>query len=450
MLTSSSPPSTSVDLLVRIAQLFAAVFLLGFTGCPQAGELNQGSYVQTDAGGREAIGSGESSGIPCAVEKVLRERCQSCHGASPKFGAPMPLVRYEDLLAESASGKKVYEEVLSRVHDEARPMPQSPAPRLTADELAAIDGWVAAGAPRGEACGAADAGAPGDDDSIGCTPDIHAKPTIKFNQPAIAGDTYMCYGFETPVDAKRHATAVRVNVDNDKIVHHVLVMQSDLPVPTVPFVCPQTSLLTWRLVYAWAPGAKAQIMPPEAGIPVDQLTHWVVQVHYSNAKALSGQTDESGFEMCTTDKLRKYDADMLAFGSTNFAIPPKSKVDISCTQPLLPPIHIIAGAPHMHGLGRSMSTTLKKRDGRTFDLGSNPSFDWNNQISYPVVSDAVVEPGDTVVSRCVWQNSTSLPVLWGERTEDEMCFSFTMYYPKIPAYSWLAPAAASVCVPTSE
>jgi hypothetical protein len=48
----------------------------------------------------------------------------------------------------------------------------------------------------------------------------------------------------------------------------------------------------------------------------------------------------------------------------------------------------------------------------------------------------------------VWQNPGDLPVKQGENTEDEMCYSFTMYYPKKNLVSFLQPSVASVCAPT--
>lgn len=64
-------------------------------------------------------------------------------------GAPMPMEKYEDLIAPAVSepSKKVYELVEVRVHDLENPMP--PQGMLTSDQLSGIDAWVAAGAPPG-------------------------------------------------------------------------------------------------------------------------------------------------------------------------------------------------------------------------------------------------------------------------------------------------------------
>ena len=55
--------------------------------------------------------------------------------------------------------------------------------------------------------------------------------------------------------------------------------------------------------------------------------------------------------------------------------------------------------------------------------------------------------GDTIRTRCVWKNPTDAPISFGQETSDEMCYSFTVYYPRItvPVWSWAVPAALSSC-----
>jgi hypothetical protein len=98
----------------------------------------------------------------------------------------------------------------------------------------------------------------------------------------------------------------------------------------------------------------------------------------------------------------------------------------------------------MHQLGKKISTTLFRADGTTADLGADPAFDFQNQYFTPL-ADTVIKPGDTVKTNCIWENPTDRTVTYGENTEDEMCYSFTMYYPKITSslWRWAAPAATA-------
>ena len=65
----------------------------------------------------------------------------------------------------------------------------------------------------------------------------------------------------------------------------------------------------------------------------------------------------------------------------------------------------------------------------------------------PVTSRApvnvTVTGGDSIHTMCRWTNTTDATVTFGEKTEDEMCFAFLTYYPKItvPGFVWAGPAA---------
>jgi hypothetical protein len=107
-------------------------------------------------------------------------------------------------------------------------------------------------------------------------------------------------------------------------------------------------------------------------------------------------------------------------------------------------IHAIGTFPHMHQLGKSLSTTLHPKGGGTVDLGTDPAFDFNNQF-FGTLPNVSIKGGDTVKTRCVWENPTSSAVGFGENTENEMCYGFTMYYPKVTVspWSWTLPAYLS-------
>src|SRR5262249_15522712 len=89
--------------------------------------------------------------LPCDVSTVLATNCQSGHGAPPLFGAPMPLMTFEDLHAPAPSdpSQRVYQRVGARIHASSTPMPPPPKPHLNAASLATLDHWIAADAPPG-------------------------------------------------------------------------------------------------------------------------------------------------------------------------------------------------------------------------------------------------------------------------------------------------------------
>src|SRR5438046_2282988 len=67
-----------------------------------------------DDGGIIAV----QGGLPCDVGDVLVSRCQSCHGSTPLYGAPMSLVTYADTQAPARSNPslRVWQMMQMRVH----------------------------------------------------------------------------------------------------------------------------------------------------------------------------------------------------------------------------------------------------------------------------------------------------------------------------------------------
>ena len=280
-----------------------------------------------------------------------------------------------------------------------------------------------------------------------------------------SGDEYVCYGVELTRPTPTHVVGFAPRIDNKTIVHHVVLFEADTAYSTTPTKCSAGGSLQWRMVTGWAPGGKGFELPPEAGFPIKTTgaTHYVVQMHYSNPQALTGQTDTSGFDLCTSAP-RANEADVLAFGTQKIDIPIGATKSLDCTVPVKTKIqgfdvdfsglHLIASMPHMHKLGTEMTTQLLAGglSGPASDLGTITNWSFATQAWLPIKGDgtgvgAVTKAGDFIKTRCTWKNTTGQAVSYGQNTDDEMCYSFTTYYPKIPSafWSWSAPALVSTC-----
>jgi len=413
----------------------AIVFCSSLMAC---GGSTTDAEPAADSGTTSQSDTSVAAALPCDVDAIVTRDCQSCHGATPKFGAPMALVTHADLQKHAAKIK----ERINLPADTVGRMPQKPNAPLSAADLATMNAWLDGGAPaRTTDCTPTDAGgvdAP-PPKPLSCTPDVKVRGGSKWTMPKDVRDEYTCYGFELTTATKKHIVGVAPAIQNSKIVHHILLMQSDTAVSPTPTPCSGGAISSYRMLYGWAPGVGSFEFPPEAGLPANAgSTHFVVQVHYNNVAGLAGETDDSGFDLCSTTTLRPNDADIVAFGSMNFTINPKSTLNITASWTLpsfVPTIHAIGAFPHMHQLGKKIATTLHRADGTTADLGADPAFDFGNQVFAPL-ADTVIKPGDTVKTNCVWENPTTRTVEYGENTDDEMCYSFTMYYPKITSSLW--------------
>jgi len=125
----------------------------------------------TDAGAAANGGTQISSDLPCDVATVLRQHCQLCHTAPTRGGAPMPLLTRADLLApaKSDASRRVIDLAVTRVNSAGSPMPPSPQPRLSANDIASLQTWLSDGTPdtgcTGTSPGSADAAVGGELDA---------------------------------------------------------------------------------------------------------------------------------------------------------------------------------------------------------------------------------------------------------------------------------------------
>jgi cytochrome c551/c552 len=411
-----------------------------------AGETGQGgTRVET------------ATGLPCDVDAVLKTRCQTCHASEPKYGANTSLVTWDDLHKPGPganASKKVYELVKERIADDARPMPPSPQPRLTQEERDKIENWIAAGAKSSpDKCKNE---APTDGvKPLSCKPDQILKATKPFTMNGGPTDQYVCFGVDVNLTKKRHVIGLAPRVDNKQIVHHILLFKTKQSVSPEPFACDAFGSAAWTLVAGWAPGGDNLELPKEAGFPEEAgTTHWVLQIHYNNTLAKTG-TDNSGYELCTTEELRQHDASVLAFGSTNFDIPPRATHTIRCDYKLdkrFKGVKLFNASPHMHTFGQSMSTErLPGGNGTPEMIFEQKAFSFEAQANYPI--DKSVSPGDVMRTRCTWKNTSDNRVRFGEGTGDEMCFNFIGYYPAIPdrtifglpVFTWVTPSHSASC-----
>jgi hypothetical protein len=258
-------------------------------------------------------------------------------------------------------------------------------------------------------------------------------------------DQYMCFGVDVASDKKQHIVALAPKIDNAKILHHILVFQTEKSFPTTPEPCGAFGASEWKLITGWAPGGNNFELPKEAGFPAGPgTTHWVFQMHYNNGQGLADQEDQSGYEICETDQLRPNDAGMIAFGSVKFTIPANApKYTWTCDYELddrYKDVKIFGALGHEHKRGLAVSTVrLPGGSGAPELIAKTDPYNFEKQDVVPIEPQKAVKPGDVLRTSCTWKNTDPNEVTWGEGTGDEMCFNFFTYYPAIPEKSLTIP-----------
>jgi hypothetical protein len=94
----------------------------------------------------------------------------------------------------------------------------------------------------------------------------------------------------------------------------------------------------------------------------------------------------------------------------------------TCTPTNTAPIQVLGISPHMHLTGKHMHSVLL-HNGQSTDV-HNADFSFQNQSWYR--KEFTVMPGDSIGVRCDYTG----PARFGRATTDEMCYMFTVAYPK--------------------
>jgi hypothetical protein len=144
----------------------APIVLVGCGGSAAAPGDASASFVPslTNFGGDGGTVSAAASGLPCDIYALLQTHCVGCHSSPPTGLAPMPLETLADLAAPARTNPKVTvaQMCITRITSATIPMPPSPQPPLSAQEIASFQAWVSGGAPAGTCSDSAgsEAGAP--------------------------------------------------------------------------------------------------------------------------------------------------------------------------------------------------------------------------------------------------------------------------------------------------
>lgn len=392
-------------------------------GASTAGAAGSGTPPTGSGGATPTAGGASASddGLPCAVRTLLRDHCSMCHAATPNFGAAFSLVTAADVRTHGP-------QVLQRIADDQKPMPQPPNPRLTAEQRSVLEQYIGAGAPISTCTETAPVTPVTDpvemptqptDPNVTCYKMTarSSKANDKYVVPTTP-DLYHCFNYAPPWGSKKvQLVSARPIIDNSKVLHHWLLYSGDATTEDGSHSDCVGAHPNMSLVAIWTPGAESFEAPPDVGVELASGS-FVLETHYNN-KIGEGQLDQSGVEVCVTDQPRTNAAAIHWLGTENL-----NKVEASgtCRPVNTGDVTILRSTPHMHLQGRHLKTVINRASGGAETLVDKP-FDFNTQISYS--TPAVIHPGDTLTTTCTY----ATPTAFGQSTNNEMCYNFVLAYP---------------------
>lgn len=379
------------------------------------------------------------------VQPILKTHCTRCHqdgGVGPfDFTDPEVFGTFAD-------------RAIARMRDGTMPPPAADPEchdyigsehlTLQGDEADIVQGWL----DEGKAMGNPDDAPviePIDEsmDEVDLEMLMPAKYTPLYQSEKDPGNEYRCFFLDHGSEDGIFIRQLHPVIDNPALVHHVVLFtvdKADVPEhdPNVGVDCIDMSPAD-GMIAGWAPGMLPVTLPDGAALKVEAGEVLVLQMHYYNDGTGTGQSDQSGYAFDLVDPASVTDnVFMVPVGAFDFNIPAGDgdyTFAASFDLPDLPITgKIYATFPHMHLLGKAYEMNID-RDGERECLVQSDKYDFNNQLTYVFPEPEPLAGGDTVNIECTWDNSTGNPNLfhdppidvgYGERTDEEMCYAFTL------------------------
>ncbi|MEQ1877733.1 MAG: hypothetical protein ABL958_13900, partial [Bdellovibrionia bacterium] len=325
---------------------------------------------------------------------------------------------------------------------------------LSTLEIQKITAWADNGTPMGTV-------APTPTPNPGQTlanPTISGTMAVPFNPVRSSGDDYQCFNLPVTVldtgltlTPNLFVTGFEVVPGNRKVLHHVIawVTQPRADIDAViaakenEDAAPGWECLgshglpvNAETVALWAPGTDAITYPAGTGIAVSRdNTRLIIQAHYSTALLAPAESavDQTGIRLkLGVDGLGTKIARWIPTGTQAINLAPgQPNVNVTTTNTLagflgLPAISV-AGTiwgvyPHMHRRGTSITFTKPLVPACLMDV---PRWDFNWQTAYFYQTPLQVNTSETFRVSCNYNTvGATQPVVYGENTDNEMCFVF--------------------------
>ena len=280
---------------------------------------------------------------------------------------------------------------------------------------------------------------------------------------------YRCKSFMLPKmsHGKHHLIRIDpiISKGNEGVVHHILLYHCfsmadetfneghDCLSPNMP---DYISDCRNNPIHAWAVGGGNFYMPKEAGVSLNTESdpkYMLLEIHYDNPNLSDNIIDSSGLRIYYSQTLRMYDVAIIAAGVTPRYVHKHTITQIipqgqqrfssygycsskclNISENKLP--KVFAVGLHSHLAGRKITVRLvRDSDGVEIKrIAQDLNYDFNFQEFKYLPEVIEIHPGHSVNVECEYNTKDRrVPVLSGVATQDEMCFAFLFYYPKINA-----------------
>lgn len=345
------------------------------------------------------------------IKPILDSNCTKCHSSPPQFGAPFPLVDYDEMLMGEA-GSRIVDRAFSAIADGS--MPPGSQDDLEHGEFDTLVQWLSCGTEHPDYKEGVHASRP-EFTSVELPP-ATAKPVdltaTDFEVSPTTLDHYEEFHFDHIVDKDMFIRRIEGILDDTRVVHHLTLNRQNYEDET-------------NYIYAWAPGTGA-VQFADGGLRLRPEDKLVVEIHYNNGAGFAGVSDSSGIRLYV-DEPAGTEYGVLDVVTWNIEVPPEGKSTSVARCTASEEFKIIAGMPHMHETGSEFKQNIRRVNGNLEELFSLTGWSFESQPFYQMPT--TIFKGDILETRCTYENHSLDWVFAGLGTKDEMCFNFLYVTP---------------------
>ena len=253
-------------------------------------------------------------------------------------------------------------------------------------------------------------------------PDVALRFTADPGPPG--SERYVCFGFDASLLRGADVGAIALVQGGGPVaLHHVALYASAGAFPDGPVDC-LTMPVDAVSLHVWATGGGDLALPPDLALAVPPGTvRLVVQAHALRHD--DGAAEPSALVLMPR-RGAPHRAGWLPLRAPTPAISPYSRAESTTACTIAGELHVVSTWPHMHRIGAEFHGSIVRAGGAEPLIDVVP-FVFDAQHAYPV--DATVEPGDTIDTECIWQNTTDTTVLPGPSIDQEMCEQSLIAWP---------------------
>ncbi|MFM2316890.1 MAG: hypothetical protein RLZZ155_1222 [Bacteroidota bacterium] len=387
------------------------------------------------------------------VAPILFEHCTKCHHEGGI--GPSSFMTYDDAYNSQAS-------ILGAITSgQMPPWPADPNYRhfvgenvLTQAEKQAVEDWIFGGALTGDLALAPAAPVYSSNTQLPSVDQSYQTPD--YTSPATNSDYYRTFVIPSGLAQDGWIDGIEVIPGNASIVHHVVISYDptgtgaalDANDPGDGFQSSGGSLVNGaKFLTAWAPGGGPLWVPFGFAQRLEAGGDFLVEFHYpAGTLGLSDQTtinlhysDDPTPREVWYDPILNHGPGVL---DQNFLfIMPNQTATFTETYTVPAEVTLIGTFPHMHLIGRNISSWAELPSGATEPLISIPSWDFNWQFTYNYPQLIHIPQNTNLRAEAFYDNTSANPfnpnsppqlVTAGEATGDEMMivfFAYTYYLP---------------------